>query len=137
MHSVKYVETKHGEVLKSWLYGHKVPMPSEVPEIGRVVYQGDMPVAMTFLRRVEGGYAQVDGLCSNPEAASETRDKALDTVINHILRDAKSIGITQIISFTQNEHTLLRAIRHGFAKYPAALVVLDLNKRDNSVLGSI
>ncbi len=131
----EFIYQEHKGLLEEWLKdrSHYIPGPEEYPAIGCIAYDKDLPVAVAFLRRVEGGFGMVDGLTSNPEASSEQRHLGLDLVIYHILSVGKASGIMHICSITQDENTLMRAIRHGFVKFPHAVVMIDLNTRDFSV----
>lgn len=132
MYSKKYDREEHNNILKSWLKArdHYLPVDEEMPETGLIAYYDNIPAAAVFLRKVEGGYGQIDGLTSNPDLESSVRSDALDMVINHILIIAKNDGIKQLISFTSDKNTLLRSLRHGFAKFPThTVVMIDLNSR--------
>lgn len=86
----------------------------EIPEYGYVTFVNDIPTAMAFLRRVEGGYAQLDGLTSNPMQSSEARHQAIDLVVNRIKYQCKELEIKHLIAFSSDNSTLLRSKSHGF-----------------------
>lgn len=84
------------------------PVPgSELPRLGYMI----PGVAAAFLRRVEGGYALMDSLVTNPHVSSNTRHKALESLYDIILQEPSIKGI---IGFTVDESTLMRAKARGF-----------------------
>ena len=61
-----------------------------IPKIGFVALTDDeIPIAMGFLRLVEGGYAQIDTFVSNPEIPGEIRHEALNEITNLLISKAK------------------------------------------------
>ncbi len=90
-----------------------------IPEIGFMAFEGSIPVAAAFLRRVEGGFAQLDGLVSNPECPSHIRHLGIDGVVSNVLNSAKKLGIKGVIAFTANKSTIVRASSLGFSSSDA------------------
>lgn len=68
-------------------------------------------VAMLFLRKVEGGFAIVDSMVTNPWCSSKARHAALEALYKYIL----SLPFKGLIGYTQDEGALKRAQRHGFS----------------------
>lgn len=128
----KYVAHKHFPSLVKWLEkrGHTIPNSEDMPEIGFVSLEQDSVVSCGFLRRVEGGYAQFDGLATDPDAPPELRAKANDLIIDHICNVASEMGIKHILAYSTDINTILRAERHGFALLPHALFVKNLNNNE-------
>lgn len=131
---VPFILEIHLEAVLRMLYLRNSPIPPKAsfPEHGCVVYRGAEPVAAAFLRRVEGGYAQLDGLVSSPVASSEMRHEAITLAVDYVLDQAQALGITQIMAISTDAGTLLRSERHGFAKLPHAFIALDLKSRLNT-----
>lgn len=106
--------------------GAYIPSLREFPEHGYIAYQNDEPVAAAFLRRVEGGFGQIDGLVSSPEFSSEDRHLAIEAVVSAVIEEAKKLEIRQLISFSVDESTLMRSRKHGFKRMPHHLVVANI-----------
>lgn len=119
---------RHTHILNCWLFMRKsyIPSPDEMPEYGVVAYDDATPVAMAFLRRMEGNYAQLDGLASNPEASSLQRHEAIDRVVKKIVKHAKQLEIRSLTAYSIDKGALTRALTHGFVHLPHAVMSLDL-----------
>lgn len=97
-----------------------------LPESGIMVYSADTPIAAGFLRKVEDNSAILDSLITNKDIDAVVRDKALDMLVTELLKVAKGLGITNIIAFSSDPHTLMRAKRFGFAELPHQVISLKL-----------
>ena len=98
-----------------------------LPKIGYISYtETGTPVAAGFLRKVEGGYGQIDTLVTNPNIPSEIRHKALTRVVDALIAAAKVEGLEGIISYTRDESVLKRAQTIGFRPCPHTVISLDL-----------
>ena len=103
------------------------PTPKdELPTIGFVAFGGGKMIATAFLRRVEGGFAQLDGLMTNPSASSQERHVALDLVVDKLIEHARGLKIKHLIAFSNDSSTLLRSKAHGFVKQPYTMIAVDL-----------
>jgi hypothetical protein len=117
--------------IHDWLRAreHKPVEMSDLPSIGFVVSEGDFRIAVCFLRRCEGNYGILDGLCTNPEADSELRHVAIDTAVRMICEEARQREITNLVAWTIDKGTLERGCdRHGFSKSEHAVITKDLSK---------
>ncbi len=85
-------------------------------------------LATAFLRMVEGGFAQLDGLCTNPAQPGEVRSQAIDKVVEHVISEAKSMGLKNIHAFSMDKNTLVRSLKHGFTATPHAMIALNLTQ---------
>lgn len=85
-----------------------------LPKIGYVAVLHKQPIAAGFLRRVEGGYAQIDTLVTNPYFGSQIRHAGIDMVVDSLLQSAKDLNLLGVIAFTENESVLKRSIDRGF-----------------------
>lgn len=128
MYSQKFSRVAHLEHIYGWLKARNafVPEPSDMPEHGFVAYDEGQPVAAGFLRRVEGNYALVDSLVTNPDAPGVVRNQAIDMVVKHLLFKAKRLGLKHLIAFSVDTNTLMRSERHGFVRIPHAVIIADL-----------
>lgn len=127
---VKYFDYDDLAYLNDWLVSRGKPRAemSELPSIGFIVSEGDFRIATCFLRRCEGNYGIVDGLCSNPEADSKLRHYALDAAIRMVCEEAKEREITHLIAWTTEDSVLSRGCeRHGFQKSVHQLLTKELS----------
>lgn len=97
-----------------------------LPKIGYVALLGGHPIAAGFLRRVEGGYAQIDTLTSNKHFGSQIRHQGIKVVIDALIQDAKDLKLHGIIAFTQDDGILSRAEALGFKALTHQLIALKL-----------
>lgn len=129
--NVKYFSHDDLPFLNDWLRSRKKSTYEicDLPAVGFVISEGDYRIATCFLRRCEGNYGIVDGLCSNPEAAPELRHAALDVAIKMACEEAKQREISHLIAWTIDGSVLERSCeRHGFAKSDHALLTKDLTE---------
>ena len=108
--------------------GSYMPQPSEMPEIRYVASERGEPIAMGFLRRVEGGYAQLDGLITNPEAPGDMRSYAIDTVVAQLLETARQLEIKAVMATSIDKNTLERSKKFGFIKQDMTVIIVDTTK---------
>lgn len=106
--------------------GHPLPPIDTYPEIGFVALHGEQFVAAAFVRQVEGGYGQLDGIVTNPCASGALRHKAQDLLFQTCIDAAKAKGIKGLMGYTIANSTGERSIKHGFEKLPHTLYVLNL-----------
>lgn len=126
-----FVMNAHMHILCKWLYLRDAYIPSkdEMPKVGFIAYSDNRPIAASFLRQMEGGHAQVDGMTSNPEESSELRHEALDKLTEYVVQAAKDLNISTLMAFTRDKHTLVRGVHHGFTHVPdLAVIAMRLKK---------
>lgn len=99
-----------------------------LPEIGYIATEGAIVVAAGFLRKVEGGYAQIDTLVSNKDMPADMRHEALAKVVETLVTTAKSLKIKGIISYTQDKSVVMRAVATGFNVTPNVVIALKLQE---------
>lgn len=90
-------------------------------------YRGE-PVAMGFIRLIEGGYGQIDSLITNSQFPSDIRDTVVDLLVSNLIKSSKSMGLRKLISYTLDSNTLARSYRHGFERSSHSVITLDLSK---------
>lgn len=131
MKVVKYNKNKHFEPLVRCLVNRSayIPTMAEMPKLGYVTIEGNTVIAAVFLRRVEGGYGQIDGLTSNPHCSPEERHCAIDLAVTRLLEEAKKLNIVNLLCTSTDSGTIVRSEKYGFKKLPLAVLVADLNKR--------
>jgi len=128
-HIEKFNKNTQIEVVGAWLKARNeyIPPEHEYPEIGYMIFERGEPVACAFIRKVEGNFAQFDTLVTNPDFPGDIRHSALDVLVAHVMREAKSLGFKTISAYSLDLNTVLRSSKHGFKVMPHALIVADLN----------
>lgn len=63
---------------------------------------------------VEGGMAQIDSLMTNSTLPGETRNTALNELVDKLLSDAKDMGLLGVYAHTKSKDVLKRAKSLGF-----------------------
>jgi hypothetical protein len=131
MRVVKFNKNKHFTPLVECLVARNsyIPTLQEMPKIGFATINEGKLVAAVFLRRVEGGYGQIDGLTSNPSSSKEDRHLAIDMAVSALLSKSRELNIINILFTSEDEGTILRSHKYGFKKSPLSLLAVDLNKR--------
>lgn len=104
--------------------------PSEsLPSIGFIAFEGSVPIAAGFLRKIEGNYGMIDSLVTNAQSSSELRHEAIDLIVRHLIKSAKHLKMNSILSFSKDKSTLVRSISHGFMLSDKH-VMLSLNLKE-------
>lgn len=85
-----------------------------------------IPVAAGFLRRVEGGYGQLDTFATNPYLGSKLRHEGINLIWNALLDEAKSLELVGLLAFSRDSGILSRAQSQGFQTVSDTLLVLNL-----------
>ncbi len=110
---------------QNYLDINKITMKS-LPKIGYIALIDKQPISAGFLRRVEGGYAQIDGLTSNAFFGSKIRHEGIKLVVDELIKDAKSLKLYGILAFTADKGILSRAADLGFQTVEQTLIALRL-----------
>jgi hypothetical protein len=97
-----------------------------LPKNGYVVSDEHGPIAIGYIRMMEGNYGCLDSYITDPIAPSQLRDKALDLLTIKLVELAKSLEIKILLAFSQDTFTILRSERLGFKRLPNVLTRLDL-----------
>jgi hypothetical protein len=115
------------EMLKSQNYeGISDITISSIPKIGYIALLGQQPIACGFLRRMEGNYAQLDGLTSNARFGSKIRHEGIKLVVEALIQEAKDLKLHGIIATTKDQGILDRAKSIGFNVVPQTIISLKL-----------
>ena len=126
----KYKHSQHAEDLALMLISQsgKIPPKSEMPKNGYILYSEGKPIAACFLRLVEGGFGQIDGLVADRYAPRELKQQAIDIAIEKCIDKARSLRIKNLLAFCQSERPTMTALSHGFVKLPHNCLALDTQK---------
>lgn len=86
------------------------------------------PVAAGFLRMIEGSKntAMLDSLITNAHINPDIRNAALDDLVSKLIIWATEHDIINILAFSVDKNTLMRAKRFGFEELPHQLIALTL-----------
>jgi len=111
-----------------WLQrrGMNASVLDEIPHKGRIIYYNAKPMAIGFIRDVEGGFAMIDGYLGDPDSDANTRSKCLDLLTLDLLEYAKSLRLNKIFAFTVNKKTIRRALKLGFHKQKHTLILKSI-----------
>lgn len=95
-----------------------------LPAFGLMVLDNDSsPIAMGYLRSIEGNMAMIDGLTTHLDKPATVRNEALDRLVSKLVKVAKVNNIKGLICFSHDINTLLRSSRHGFTLLPDQRVI--------------
>jgi hypothetical protein len=133
MHVIAY-NTSHFTHMSSWLSARNIPLWEEtsVPKVGFISLKDEVPVAMGFLRLIEGRLGMIDGLLSNPAASGADRSNAIDLIVTQLIDVAKQMHLQGIISFSVDPNTLTRSHKFGFEeKKDQTIIILNLTHSNN------
>lgn len=99
-----------------------------LPKLGYIALMHKQPIAAGFLRRVEGGYAQIDTLVSNPYFGSLIRHDGINKVVATLINDAKDLNLIGIIAFTEDKSVIIRAKTLGFQVVNQEIISLSFHE---------
>lgn len=102
-----------------------------LPKIGFIVSSETQYIAAGFLRRLEGGFGQLDTFVTNPNASSEDRNEALNLLTERLINEAKLLELRGIYAISSDVSVLKRAVATGFQLLPQCIVGLNLESRVN------
>lgn len=97
-----------------------------LPKIGYIALLDKNPIAAGFLRRVEGGYAQIDGLTSNASFGGLVRHEGINKVVTALITDAKDLKLNGILAMTKDNGVIDRAKKLGFKVIEENVIALRL-----------
>ncbi len=122
----KYLKALHDLLETNDYLGISEVNMKTLPKIGYIALMGGYPIAAGFLRRVEGGYAQLDTLTSNKTFGSIIRHEGIKLVTDQLLQDAKDLRLKGIIAFSTDSGILDRACKIGFTPHKHSVITLKL-----------
>lgn len=117
---IAYNPSKHQEYAKKLLSYRNmaVTLSNDLPEYGLIALEQGLPVAMGFIRRIEGPYIMLDSYISDPHIKSEIRHRALDIITQKLIKWGQTHGMTKVFSFSEDSSIITRASRHGMVEMP-------------------
>lgn len=114
--------------INRWLKArdHTPIIQSELPDIGYIAFSSNIPVAVGFLRKVEGSLGMIDSMSSNPVIEKIKRDEGLDLVTKTLVFHAKRLKMNTIFAHTKLDCIVERSKKHGFFIIPRTLIAIKL-----------
>lgn len=128
----KFEHTSDVEIMKEWLRERNMDeaLLGELPHLGLIAFDDEEVVCAGFLRMVEGSYALMDSLTTNPRSSSSKRNVALDLMTCELKAVAESLGLKQVIAYCEHEATIERGLaKHGFVKLGHTVLTTKLKER--------
>lgn len=116
----------HNDLTALWMSARELMITSATPAAGCVVFYMGFPVCLSGIRVCEGGIGMVDSFVSNPEMSAVVRNKAADCMVEHLIKQAKEMGLSHLIGISKDTNTLVRSLKHGFSVVEGVLVTKDL-----------
>ena len=94
---VKRFSMRHLGHLRGWMSLRKMDLIhlDNLPEIGFIAFEGPTALAVAFLRQIEGGYACLDVVVSNPEVSAKCRLEALQATSIAALKRAVGMRLVE------------------------------------------
>jgi len=93
-----------------------------LPKIGYISILGNHPIAAGFLRKVEGGYGQLDTFVTNPYFGSQIRHLAIERIVDSLLLEAEVEDMKGIIAISEDQGIIDRAKEKGFFVIPQTIL---------------
>lgn len=119
-------ETVQGLLLSQQYPAFDLITPEGLPQYGYLASDSATPIAVGFLRMVEGGYAQLDTLVSNKDLSSDMRHEGITEVVDALMRKAKELKLKGILAFSNDLGVLARATVLGFKIIPQTIIAMPL-----------
>lgn len=122
-----YNPLHHEHIVAAWMIKRGLEPIRDLPRIGFIAVDSDY-LAAAFLREIEGDYAFLDGLVSNPDMPGIDRNNALDLVVKATLEKAKERGFLGVMAYSKDDSTLKRSEKHGFSRLPFTMIGLKFQE---------
>ena len=130
MEIIEFNQELHRGVVNKWLAKRGHPPVLDFPAIGYCIQlHNNALVCCGFLRKIEGGYAMIDGYASDPEALPVVRHDALNLLTAQLVKEAQRLEIKTLFALSIDKNTIMRASDHGFSVLPYAALALDTSKK--------
>lgn len=130
-YDIKVIEfdlNTHLSLVNEWRLAYNLRLLSEdeTAKLGYIATISGRPVAAVFLRMVEGGYGQIDGLIRDPKANRQKASDGLDRAVSRAIQKARELSLKGLMAYTMDNRTLERSYRHGWVKLDQTLIAIDL-----------
>jgi len=106
-----YLDTDYEAVSQWWAkHGEKPPAENMYPVRGFIVEN----VAAAFMYETDSAISLLEMIIYNPAAPKDTRQKALDEVIEAVILQARGLGYEVLAGFTDMPVVVERSKKFGF-----------------------
>jgi len=123
MTPIPYDPALHYAQFESWLKVRDDSMPPEsLPQTGFII----PGKAAGFLYRTDSCIAMIENLVAAPGLSKEERSEAVDLVVKAISDEAKKLGFSVLLGYTQLDAVVKRAERHGFVHVDSGYHIVAL-----------
>jgi hypothetical protein len=121
----QYTE-EHYPILKEWWEKQDwQAMPEHMlPTTGLIAYDGDTPIAASFLYDTDSSYGLIEWFVGNPDVDHEVRAEGIDKVLNGLMVFAKLKGKKQIITYTNHKRLIEKFKSNDFIETDQNMVGL-------------
>lgn len=110
MQSRKYVDEDFKSIIEWYDSRHIRPAQDMIPPTGFIV----PGIAAGFLMRTDTSACILEPFIANPRANKHDRDRALNSIMNDLIHEAKELGYDRVFGFSSHERMIERAVSHGF-----------------------
>lgn len=129
MYITPYKKNQHEHYIVQWqeAKGLAVCAGDDLPTTGLIAFEEGRPIAIGFLRCMEGGFAVLDSYITNPDIHAYDRHRALNRVTDKLIKIAKHNKVKGVIAFSSDYNTIERAKSFGFQVFPHVFTILNIN----------
>ncbi len=115
MESRPYSLAQHS-ILAGWWVAHGYPpvSPEMLPPTGIIIWQGLQPLVAGFLYLTSSKLCLFEGMISNPESDRIERGRAVDMLIDSVMKLASDNKATAMMIIGNHPKLLKRFINKGF-----------------------
>lgn len=103
-------------LISEWFMGHDIqPLPKHALSTSGFIVEADLkPLCAIWVYTTNSSLALVRCGISDPKSNKESRNKGLDTLLDHVVKWSKEQGIDALFLESNIPNVLKRAERHGF-----------------------
>lgn len=123
----KYNPTEHGRHVESMLMsqGMDPALVRDLPVNGFIALdRSSNPIAIGFIRLIEGRYGMVDSYLTSTSADATERNLALNRVTLKLISDSKRQGLRGLMAFSAEPNIVTRALNLGFKQTQHHFLIL-------------
>ncbi len=124
----KYLKALHDLLESNNYQGIEVVNMKTLPKTGYIALMNGHPIAAGFLRRVEGGYGQLDTLTSNKHFGSIIRHQGIQLVTDALIQDAIDLRLHGLMAFSSDQGVLKRSVDKGWTEIKQTIMAVNLIK---------
>jgi hypothetical protein len=109
-------------LVSTWWAAHQWPVIPEplLPQTGFI----SSDICAGFLYRTDSQFALLEWVVADPSSAPAARDRALDELIEALIRRAGELGATVLFTSLRHPRLMERMKRHGFIESDSGMTNL-------------